>query len=277
MNTITRWDPMKEMEDLQNRLSNLFGRTPARLGDGKEESITVAEWAPLVDITEDDKGQPFEVFITLGKAGGSAMADAEAMGRLEQTAGKRFGSDEDPLLVSVRSGARESMPGMLDTILNVGLDDRSVEGLAKATDNERFAWDSYRRLIQMFGNVVQGVAGEKFEQAIEQAKRKAGVESDAELPVQALRELYRVLKPGGSLFLHCDPTASHYLKVLLDAIFGKTTFQNEIVWAYDYGARTRRTWPSSVRKWAPVAASQTCIGHSPAVTMCFPSGLKAAL
>jgi len=70
------------MEQLQNRLSDLFGRTPARLGDAKEESITVAEWAPLVDITEDDKGQPFEVFISLGKAGGALMADVEAIGRL---------------------------------------------------------------------------------------------------------------------------------------------------------------------------------------------------
>ena len=79
--------------------------------------------------------------------------------RLQETAGKTFGDDEDPLLVSVRSGARESMPGMLDTILNVGLNDESVLGLARATDNERFAWDSYRRLIQMFGNVVAGRAG----------------------------------------------------------------------------------------------------------------------
>jgi pyruvate,orthophosphate dikinase len=119
---------------------------------------------------------------------------AEAMRRLEQTAGKRFGTDEDPLLVSVRSGARESMPGMLDTILNVGLNDRSVQGLAEATDNERFAWDSYRRLIQMFGNVVQGVAGDKFERALEQAKRKAGADSDAELPVQGLQELVEQFK-----------------------------------------------------------------------------------
>jgi pyruvate, orthophosphate dikinase len=114
---------------------------------------------------------------------------AEALGRLEKTAGKKFGDDEDPLLVSVRSGARESMPGMLDTILNVGLNDTSVAGLASATDNERFAWDSYRRLVQMFGNVVHGVSGSKFEDAIAAAKREAGVETDAELPVEALRRL----------------------------------------------------------------------------------------
>ena len=82
--------------------------------------------------------------------------------------------------MSVRSGARESMPGMLDTILNVGPERRRrCSGLAGATDNERFAWDSYRRLVQMFGNVVEGVAGSRFEDAIAAAKRDAGVETDA--------------------------------------------------------------------------------------------------
>ena len=114
---------------------------------------------------------------------------ADAMRRLEETAGKHFGDDQDPLLVSVRSGARESMPGMLDTILNVGLNDEAVAGLAIATDNERFAWDSYRRLVQMFGNVVDGVEGDRFEGAIADAKRDAGVESDAELPVDSLKGL----------------------------------------------------------------------------------------
>jgi pyruvate, orthophosphate dikinase len=114
---------------------------------------------------------------------------ANALRRLEETAGKKFGDDEDPLLVSVRSGARESMPGMLDTILNVGLNDESVLGLAGATDNERFAWDSYRRLVQMFGNVVEGVKGERFEAAIAGSKRDAGVDTDAELPVDSLKQL----------------------------------------------------------------------------------------
>src|SRR5436305_5997047 len=91
---------------------------------------------------------------------------AAALDRLEGLAGKRFGDERDPLLVSVRSGARESMPGMLDTILNLGLNDRAVAGLAAATQNERFAWDSYRRLVQMFGNVARGVPGERFEDAI---------------------------------------------------------------------------------------------------------------
>ena len=95
---------------------------------------------------------------------------AAALERLEEHAGKQLGDDDDPLLVSVRSGARESMPGMLDTVLNLGLNDESVEGLAKATENERFAWDSYRRFVQMFGNVARGIPGEAFEDAITEVK-----------------------------------------------------------------------------------------------------------
>jgi pyruvate,orthophosphate dikinase len=119
---------------------------------------------------------------------------AQAMERLERLAAKRFADERDPLLVSVRSGARESMPGMLDTILNVGLNDRTVGGLAQSTDNERFAWDSYRRLIQMFGAVVHRVAGERFEQEIAAAKRAAGAATDADLQLESLRELVERFK-----------------------------------------------------------------------------------
>src|SRR4030081_1486792 len=84
----------------------------------------------------------------------------EALARLEEQVGNRLGDADDPLLVSVRSGARESMPGMLDTVLNLGLKDESVEGLARATGNDRFACASYRRFVQMFGNVVRDVSGE---------------------------------------------------------------------------------------------------------------------
>jgi pyruvate, orthophosphate dikinase len=119
---------------------------------------------------------------------------AAALERLEKTAGKKFGDDEDPLLVSVRSGARESMPGMLDTILNVGLNDTSVAGLAGVTENDRFAWDSYRRLVQMFGNVVEGVEGSRFEDALAAAKQDAGVETDAQLPVDSLKKLVEEFK-----------------------------------------------------------------------------------
>src|SRR5215216_5279729 len=113
----------------------------------------------------------------------------DALKALEDRAGKGLGDPEDPLLVSVRSGARESMPGMLDTVLNLGLNDGSVQGLAKKTENERFAWDSYRRFVQMFGNVVRGVAGERFEDEIKRVKKDRGVKDDTELDVQALQEL----------------------------------------------------------------------------------------
>ena len=119
---------------------------------------------------------------------------AEALERLQEHAGKRLGDDEDPLLVSVRSGARESMPGMLDTVLNLGLNDTSVEGLARATENERFAWDSYRRFVQMFGNVSRGIAGEQFEDAIKAVKSDRGVKDDTELDVDALKELTEALQ-----------------------------------------------------------------------------------
>jgi pyruvate,orthophosphate dikinase len=114
---------------------------------------------------------------------------AEALGRLEERAGKRLGDERDPLLVSVRSGARESMPGMLDTVLNLGLNDRSVEGLARATGDERLAWDSYRRFVQMFGNVVRDIEGDLYEQELTNARLRVQVETDAELAVDALRAL----------------------------------------------------------------------------------------
>ncbi len=112
-----------------------------------------------------------------------------ALNRLQELAGQHFGDERDPLLVSVRSGARESMPGMLDTILNLGLNDRCVRGLAAATGNEWFAWDSYRRLVQMFGNVAHDVPGERIEAAIAEVKNTAGVQSDTELSVADLQQL----------------------------------------------------------------------------------------
>ena len=110
---------------------------------------------------------------------------------MQEKAGKRFGDSQDPLLVSVRSGAAVSMPGMMDTILNLGLNDEAVEGLAQNTGNARFAYDSYRRLIQMYGEVVQGVDAHRFEQALADLKRARGVQQDVELDADDLRELVR--------------------------------------------------------------------------------------
>jgi phosphoenolpyruvate synthase/pyruvate phosphate dikinase len=97
-----------------------------------------------------------------------------ALARIEEAVGLKFGDPSRPLLVSVRSGARVSMPGMMDTVLNLGLNDTTVEGLAAASGDARFAWDSYRRFIQMFGSVVLGIDHHRFEEIIEEAKLAAG-------------------------------------------------------------------------------------------------------
>ncbi len=119
---------------------------------------------------------------------------AEHIAALEGKAGKRFGDSDDPLLVSVRSGAAVSMPGMMDTILNLGLNDDAVAGLAKTTGNARFAYDSYRRLIQMYGEVVEGVEGYRFEQALTDLKSARGVKQDTDLAESDLAELIETFK-----------------------------------------------------------------------------------
>ncbi|UCD65036.1 MAG: pyruvate, phosphate dikinase, partial [Candidatus Zixiibacteriota bacterium] len=108
---------------------------------------------------------------------------------LEKTCGKKLGDDQDPLLVSVRSGAAQSMPGMMETILNLGLSDRSVIGLAEATDNPRFAWDAYRRFIQMYSTVVVGLSKDILEDKLSHLKERLGVTEDTEIPAKALRAL----------------------------------------------------------------------------------------
>ncbi|MEU0197133.1 MULTISPECIES: pyruvate, phosphate dikinase [unclassified Streptomyces] len=113
---------------------------------------------------------------------------------LEQRMGKKLGQPDNPLLVSVRSGAKFSMPGMMDTVLNIGLSDKSVQGLAKQAGDERFAWDSYRRLIQMFGKTVLGVDGELFEDALEAAKAAKKVTVDTELEAADLKKLVTKFK-----------------------------------------------------------------------------------
>ena len=108
--------------------------------------------------------------------------------------GKKLGQSDDPLLVSVRSGAKFSMPGMMETVLNIGLNDQSVRGLAAQAGNERFAFDSYRRLIQMFGKTVLGVDGEHFEEALDAAKDAKGTTNDLDLDADDLRQLVETFK-----------------------------------------------------------------------------------
>src|SRR4051795_13480432 len=166
-------------------------------------------------------------YMDAGQEEPDGMADqvAEALERLQDHTAKRLGDDEDPLLVSVRSGARESMPGMLDTVLNLGLNDTSVEGLARATENDRFAWDSYRRFVQMFGNVSRGIDGELFEKEISNVKSDAGVDEDTELDVEALKKLTQRFKAIYSE--HTDEDFPHdpqeQLRLAIRAVFDSWT------------------------------------------------------
>ncbi|MBA2274885.1 MAG: pyruvate, phosphate dikinase, partial [Actinobacteria bacterium] len=146
---------------------------------------------------------------------------AEHRKSLEEAMGRAIGDPKDPLLVSVRSGAPFSMPGMMDTVLNVGLNDDSVEGLIAQTESERFAWDSYRRLLQMYGKTVMGVEGDLFEEGIEAAKEEKGVSNDLELDIEDLKELVGrfkdiVAKEAGRDFPQ-DPTEQLHLSI--EAVF----------------------------------------------------------
>ena len=145
----------------------------------------------------------------------------EKIGELEKRTGKRLGAPENLLLLSVRSGAPYSMPGMMDTILNLGLDDTTVEILAKKTQNERFALDAYRRFIQMFGKIALGVKGSDFEDVLEQQKRKLGVMRDTDLPPAILRtivqEFKRIIKTTTGRELPQDPWTQ--LELSVTAVF----------------------------------------------------------
>ncbi len=118
----------------------------------------------------------------------------QAVARVESIMGRKFGAEDDPLLFSVRSGARVSMPGMMDTVLNLGLNDKTVEGLVQISGNERFSYDCYRRLVQMYGDVVMGVAGAVFEHAIDELKTQRKIQLDTDLTVDDLKALIRTFK-----------------------------------------------------------------------------------
>jgi pyruvate, orthophosphate dikinase len=146
----------------------------------------------------------------------------EHLKKLEETMGKKLGDDNDPLLVSVRSGAAMSMPGMMDTVLNLGLNDKSVLGIAEKTGNERFAWDAYRRFMQMFGNVVMNVEGKDFEQVLEKVKEEKGVKLDTDLDIEDLKKVVEgykaVVKEKLNQEFPQDPLQQ--LKLSIEAVFG---------------------------------------------------------
>ncbi|MBV8395288.1 MAG: pyruvate, phosphate dikinase, partial [Actinobacteria bacterium] len=140
----------------------------------------------------------------------------EHVRRLEERTGKRFGDAADPLLVSVRSGAAISMPGMMDTILNLGLNDEAAAGLAARTGNPRFAYDSYRRLIQMFGEVVDGVDAHRFEDALTELKERRAARQDTDLTADDLRELIGTYK---QIYTGFPPDAREQLMRAVRAVF----------------------------------------------------------
>ncbi len=156
----------------------------------------------------------------------------EQLKKLEEKMGKKLGDEKDPLLVSVRSGAAVSMPGMMDTVLNLGLNDNSVIALAEKTNNERFAWDAYRRFMQMFGNVVMGMNGSDFEKELEEIKEQKGVELDTELNADDLKELVvrykKVVKDiKGKEF---PQSALEQLKMGVEAVFSSWNNERAILY-----------------------------------------------
>ncbi|MGB9607837.1 MAG: PEP/pyruvate-binding domain-containing protein, partial [bacterium] len=145
----------------------------------------------------------------------------EALRKVEEKMGKKLGDPKNPLLVSVRSGAKFSMPGMMDTVLNLGLNDESVKGLIEQTGNPRFAWDAYRRFVMMFGNIVLGIDRRKFDALMDEMKEKKGVTQDVELTAEDLKELTKqykelVKKEKGFDFPE-DPLEQ--LKMAIEAVF----------------------------------------------------------
>jgi len=176
-----------------------FGEGKAE-GNGKMKDILGGKGAGLAEMTNADIPVPPGFTITTDVCRWFYSHDQklpneldaqyqEAIAKLEKAVDKKFGNSDDPLLVSVRSGAKFSMPGMMDTVLNLGLNDGAVLGLAEKTNNERFAYDAYRRFIHMFSNVVLGIGKEEFEAVLIKKKESLGIKLDTELKAEALKEL----------------------------------------------------------------------------------------
>ena len=176
-----------------------FGGRKAE-GNAKMKDILGGKGAGLAEMTNSGAPVPPGFTITTGVCNyfyknkgrlpsGFKQEMQKNTQKLEGMIGKRFGNIENPLLVSVRSGAKISMPGMMDTILNLGLNDETIKGLIKKSKNEKFAWDAYRRLIQMFGNVVMGVEKEKFEKLLDKKKKERKIKFDYQLSADDLKDL----------------------------------------------------------------------------------------
>ncbi|MCR9208827.1 MAG: pyruvate, phosphate dikinase [bacterium] len=216
----------------KDKMVYYFGKTKTE-GKGGSKAILGGKGLNLAEMTSIGLPVPPGFTITTevcdgyykaGKKLPKGLMDEiqDAVKILEKELGKNFGDNENPLLVSVRSGAAVSMPGMMNTILNLGLNDEATEGLAKATKNERFAYDAYRRLINMYGDVVMGLHHEQFEAAFDKVKKKHNVTEDTEVPAEGLRELceaYKaVYKKGTGEDFPQDPIKQ--LQLAIEAVFG---------------------------------------------------------
>jgi len=216
----------KEFTEGKKELKNLLGGKGANLAEMASIGLPVP---PGFTITTEvctyyykKKSYPIGLVDQVNKA----------LRKVEELTGKKFGDFSNPLLVSVRSGARVSMPGMMDTVLNLGMNDKTVEGMSKLTNNERFAWDSYRRFIQMFGNVVMGIDSQKFEAILNEIKQKYNTTYDTDLTADNLKELvlrYKefVRAEKGEDFPQ-DPEKQLWMAI--DAVFG--SWDNERAIAY---------------------------------------------
>jgi pyruvate,orthophosphate dikinase len=197
-------------------MKELLGGKGANLADMSSLGLPVP---PGFTITT----QVCDLYYKLGRKypeGLAAQIDAN-LAKLEETTGKTFGKGPNPLLVSVRSGAAQSMPGMMDTVLNLGLNDETLEAVVALTGNERFAWDAYRRFLQMFGDVVLGIEHHSFEHALQSVKDSKGVSLDTDLDVDGLKavvaEYLKVYEANGKPFPQ-DPREQ--LQASIDAVFG---------------------------------------------------------
>lgn len=196
----------------------------------------------------------------------------DALGRVEKIMQRRFGDPEDPLLVSVRSGARESMPGMMDTVLNLGLNDRTVEGLSRRTGNPRFAYDSYRRFVQMYGDVVLGLKPtqenqrDPFQIILERKKDTRGVQYDTDLTVEDLAELVSEFKSEitGSLSVEFPEDPQEQLWGAIGAVFGSWNNERAIAYRQLYGIP--HSWGTAVNVQAMVFGN---MGNSSATGVAF--------
>ncbi|MBA7508760.1 Pyruvate, phosphate dikinase [subsurface metagenome] len=203
-------------------------------GEGKKEmkKLLGGKGADLSEMTNMGLPVPYgftittevcNLFYDLGKSYPESLEEQieENLKKLEEKMGMVFGDEKNPLLVSVRSGAAISMPGMMDTVLNLGLNDKTIIALMEKTKNERFGWDSYRRFVQMFGSVVMDVEHDKFEEALQSKKDKKNIKFDTELTAEDLKELVedykKIIKEAKGKNFPQDPREQ--LKMAVDAVF----------------------------------------------------------